>query len=254
MPCWKKAGRWNPWGSLCGAAACAFYAPPDRPLPAGWEAGPRRGALQLCYAADPEAPSPVPSHRVQNEALLTECSSTLRQTVTLAVVVLLLLALRLPELFSAPLYGLAEGHALVLNLLLAELLVLSVARLPGLLRQRNRVRQALRQPQHGVLQNAHHGNAGNIHQRAQLGAVIQRGNEPPGKKSHRRHQHLRDAQHHAEQRAAGAVVPHQLHHAGHAQCTGKDSVLCKNSQQCIAEKHCRAAYNFLHGSRSTSFW
>lgn len=53
-----------------------------------------------------------PSHRVQNEALLTECSSTLRQTVTLAVVVLLLLALRLPELFSAPLYGLAEGHAL----------------------------------------------------------------------------------------------------------------------------------------------
>lgn len=49
---------------------------------------------------------------MQNEALLTECSSTLRQTVTLAVVVLLLLALRLPELFSAPLYGLAEGHAL----------------------------------------------------------------------------------------------------------------------------------------------
>lgn len=49
---------------------------------------------------------------MQNEALLTECSSTLRQTVTLAVVVLLLLALRLPELFSAPLYSLAEGHAL----------------------------------------------------------------------------------------------------------------------------------------------
>lgn len=125
--------------------ACAFYAPPDRPLPAGWVAGPRRGALQLCYAAAPEAPSPVPPHRVQNDALLTECSSTLRQTVTLAVVVLLLLAPRLPKLFSAPLYGLAEGHALALNLLLAELLVLSAARLPGLLRQRNRVRQALRQ-------------------------------------------------------------------------------------------------------------
>ena len=99
------------------------------------------------------------------------------------------------------------------------------------------------------------GDAGDIHQRAQLGAVIQRGNEPPpGKESHRRHQHLRDAQHHAEQGAAGAVVPHQLHHAGHAQCTGKDSVLCKNSQQCIAEKHRRSAYNFLHGSRSASFW
>ena len=125
--------------------ACAFYAPPDRPLPAGWEAGPRRGALQLCYAAAPEAPSPVPSHRVQNEALLTECSSTLRQTVTLAVAVLLLLALRLPELFSAPLFGLADGQALVLSLLVAVLLVLYVARLPGLLRQRNRVRQALLQ-------------------------------------------------------------------------------------------------------------
>ena len=113
--------------------------------------------------------------------------------------------------------------------------------------------QAAQQPQHQMLCQTHHSDAGDIHQRAQLGAVIQRGNEPPGNKCHRCYQHLRDAQHRAEQRAAGAVVPHQLHHAGHAQCTGKDSVLCKNSQQCIAEKHCRGAYNFLHGSRSTSF-
>ena len=34
-----------------------------------------------------------------------------------------------------------------------------------------------------MLRQTHHGNAGNIHQRAQLGAVIQRGNEPPGKKA-----------------------------------------------------------------------
>ena len=114
--------------------------------------------------------------------------------------------------------------------------------------------QAAQQPQHQMLCQTHHGNAGNIHQRAQLGAVFQRDDPAAGIPGQRGHQHLRDAQHHAEQRAAGAVVPHQLHHAGHAQCTGKDSVLCKNSQQCIAEKHCRAAYNFLHGSRSTSFW
>ena len=114
--------------------------------------------------------------------------------------------------------------------------------------------QAAQQPQHQMLRQTHRGDAGDIHQRAQLGAVIQRGNEPAGKKCHGCYQDLRDTQHHAEQNAAGAVVPHQLHHAGHTQCTGKDSVLCKNSHQCIAEKHCRAAYNFLHGSRSASFW
>lgn len=116
------------------------------------------------------------------------------------------------------------------------------------------VGQTAQQPQHQMLGQTHQRNAGDIHQRAQLGAVIQRGNEPAGNKRHWRYQQLRDAQQRAEQCAAGAVVPHQLHHAGHAQCTGKDSVLCKNSQQCIAEKHCRAAYNFLHGSRSASFW
>ena len=57
----------------------------------------------------------------------------------------------------------------------------------------------------------------------------------------------------AEQPAAGAVIPHQLHQTGHAQCAGKDGILGKHGQHRIAKEHHPGIHNISHCSPSASF-
>ena len=113
--------------------------------------------------------------------------------------------------------------------------------------------QPAAQAEHQLFGGADHGNGGHIRQRAQLGAVFQRHDPAAGIPGQRGHQHLRDAQLQAEQPAAGAVIPHQLHQTGHAQCAGKDGILGKHGQHRIAKEHHPGIHNISHYSPSASF-
>ena len=86
-----------------------------------------------------------------------------------------------------------------------------------------------------------------------LGTVCQRRDPAAGIPCKGRYQNLGDAQLHTEQPAAGAVIPHQLHQTGHAQCAGKDGILGKHGQHRIAKEHHPGIHNISHCSPSASF-
>ena len=106
------------------------------------------------------------------------------------------------------------------------------------------------EPQHQMLKQADHGQAGHIDQRTQLGAVGQRGQNAARIVSQRSHQHLRHAQQQRKPPAVGAVVTHQLHQTGNAEAAGEDGVLGKNGQHRIAEENAYGMHHITHARGS----